>query len=220
MADEELFPPITPEVAEEQPQEPVKAEAEAPPEVKQEEQHVPLAALKEVRSENKTLKHRLSEIEVLLRQKAQPEIPDPLTDPEAHSAFLLRQMQETQANTIAEISERFARNAHGDEFVDAAFDAAQKAGAIDQFKGTKDPWGDLAKWHKAEQAKAEIGDDPAAYKAKLKAELLAELKAETAGRSVSPPASLAGQTNLSTSTPAWAGPTALDDLLGSGKKGF
>lgn len=218
MADEELFPPLTPEVKEEAPQEEPKAEVV--PEQKQEEQHVPLAALKEVRSENRTLKQRLTDIEQLLRHQNQPQIPDPLADPEAHSAFLLRQMQEAQANTIAEISERFARTQHGDEFMDDALEAAQKAGVVDQFRGKKDPWGDLAKWHKAEKAKAEIGDDPVAYKERLKAELLAELRSETAGRSVSPPASLAGQTNLATSTPAWAGPTSLNDMLGGDRKGF
>lgn len=220
MADsEELFPPIAHDVVEEPAQEEPAAPVETQ-EAKHEDQQVPLAALKEVRSENKTLKQRLSDIEQLLRQKEQPQAPDPLLDPEAHSAFLIRQFQEGQANVLAEMSERFARNSYGDELVDEAFEAAQRSGVVEKFRGSKDPWGDLAKWHKAEKAKAEIGDDPTAYKERLKAELLAELKAETAGRSVQPPASLAGQSNLSSSTPAWAGPVALDDLLGTSKKGF
>lgn len=215
MADEDLFPPLEAE----QPQEEAKTE-EPKPEAKPEEPHVPLAALKEVRSENRTLKQRLSDIESMLQAQAKPQAPDPIADPEAHSAFLMQQMAEAQANTIAEISERFARSQHGDELVDEALDAAQKAGIVDQFRGKKDPWGDLAKWHKAEKAKAEIGDDPVAYKARLKAELLAELKSETAGRSVPPPASLAGQPNLGSSVPPWGGPVSLDDMLGGTKKGF
>lgn len=218
MADEDLFPPLNPEA--EQPQEEAAPVDAAKPEAKPEEQHVPLAALKEVRSENRTLKQRLSDIEALLQAQAKPQAPDPIADPEAHSAFLMQQMAEAQANTIAEISERFARSQHGDELVDEALDAAQKAGIVDQFRGKKDPWGDLAKWHKAEKAKAEIGDDPVAYKARLKAELLAELKSETAGRSVPPPASLAGQPNLGSSVPPWGGPVSLDDMLGGTKKGF
>lgn len=217
MADEDLFPPLAIEA--EQPQEEAKPE-EPKPGAKPEEPHVPLAALKEVRSENRTLKQRLSDIEALLQAQAKPQAPDPIADPEAHSAFLMQQMAEAQANTIAEISERFARSQHGDELVDEALDAAQKAGIVDQFRGKKDPWGDLAKWHKAEKAKAEIGDDPVAYKARLKAELLAELKSETAGRSVPPPASLAGQPNLGSSVPPWGGPVSLDDMLGGTKKGF
>lgn len=219
MADEELFPPLTIEPAAEQPQEPSPA-AEPKPEAKPEEQHVPLAALKEVRSENRTLKQRLSDIEAMLQAQVRPQAPDPIADPEAHSAFLMQQMAVAQANTIAEISERFARSQHGDDLVDEALEAAQKAGVVDQFKGRKDAWGDLAKWHKAEKAKAEIGDDPVAYKARLKAELLAELRSETAGRSVPPPASLAGQPNLGSAAPAWGGPVSLDDMLGGAKKGF
>lgn len=215
MADEDLFPPLEAE----QPQEEAKPE-EPKPEAKPEEPHVPLAALKEARNENRSLKQRLSHIETLLEAQVRPQAPDPIADPEAHSAFLMQQMAEAQANTIAEISERFARSQHGDELVDEALDAAQKAGIVDQFRGKKDPWGDLAKWHKAEKAKAEIGDDPVAYKARLKAELLAELRSETAGRSVPPPASLAGQPNLGSSVPPWGGPVSLDDMLGGTKKGF
>lgn len=215
MADEDLFPPLEAE----QPQEEAKPE-EPKPEAKPEEPHVPLAALKEARNENRSLKQRLSHIETLLEAQVRPQAPDPIADPEAHSAFLMQQMAEAQANTIAEISERFARSQHGDELVDEALDAAQKAGIVDQFRGKKDPWGDLAKWHKAEKAKAEIGDDPVAYKARLKAELLAELRSETAGRSVPPPASLAGQPNLGSSVPPWGGPVSLDDMLGGSKKGF
>jgi len=220
VADEELFPPLTIEQAE-QPQEEAKPEVE--PEAKVEEQLVPLAALKEARNEINSLKAAVSRIDqleqALAQRNAQP-VPDPIADPEAHSAFLLQQMQAAQANTIAEMSERFARREFGDDLVNEALEAAQQAGMIDQFRGRKDAWGDLAKWHKAEKAKAEIGDDPEAYKARLKAELLAELKSETAARSVQPPASLAGQPNLASSTPAWGGPTPLDDLLGGSRKGF
>lgn len=226
MADEELFPPLTFDQAEE-PQEEAKPEAkpetQLEPEAKVEEQLVPLAALKEARSEIKSLKAAVSRIDhlerALAQRSAQP-VPDPISDPEAHSAFLLQQVQAAQANTIAEMSERFARREFGDDLVNEALEAAQQAGMIDQFRGRKDAWGDLAKWHKAEKAKAEIGDDPEAYKARLKAELLAELKSETAARSVQPPASLAGQPNLASSAPAWSGPTSLDDLLGGARKGF
>lgn len=219
MADEELFPLDKGQA--EQPQEEVKPDEK--PEVKAEnppEPQVPLSALKEVRGENRTLKQRLSDIEVLLLERNRQPTPDPIADPEAHSAYLMHEMQRIQANTIAEMSERFARDKHGDEFMDEALDAAKAAGVVDRLRQSRDPWGDLAKWHKAEKAKAEIGDDPEAYKARLKAELLAELKSETAGRSVSPPASLAGQPNLATSAPAWGGPTPLNELFGTDKKGF
>lgn len=223
MADDELFPPLNFTEEPEQPQEEANPEIqpeEPKVEAKPEEQHVPLAALKEVRSENRTLKQRLSDIEALLVQRSRPQIPDPIADPEAHSAFLMQQMQAMQSHFVAELSERDARKEFGSDAVDEALEAANEAGTLDQFRGRKDAWGDLARWHKAEKAKAEIGEDPVAYRERLKAELLAELKSETAARSVPPPASLAGQPNLASSTPAWGGPVTLDDLLGSNRKGF
>lgn len=78
-------------------------------------------------------------------------------------------------------------------------------------------------WHKAQQAKAEIGDDPAAYRAKLEAEILAKhgLTAE-GGAAVQQqqqpnpvmPSNLAGVRNVgSRSGPAWSGPPSLNEIF-------
>lgn len=219
---EELFPPINFEEKQGEPTpEAAEAKAEEQPKPEHVEQTVPLAALKEARGENRTLRQQIAEIREMLQAQNRPPAPDPIADPEAHSAFLMQQMQQAQANITAEVSERLARMQHGEEIVDEAFEAAEKAGVVKQFYGRKDPWGDLTKWHKAEKAKAEIGDDPEAFKAKLRAEVLAELKAGMTAQSVKPPASLAGQTNLgSSAAPLWAGPRSLDEILGTDKKGF
>lgn len=219
---EELFPPITTE--EKAPEEPVEAKPEtepkAEPKVEQQEQTVPLSALKAARGESRSLKQEIAEIKAMLLAKDQKPAPDPITDPEEHAAYIRQQIQAVRADAVAEISERMARSSLGDDFIDEAFEAAQAAGVIDQFRGKKDPWGDLAKWHKAETAKAEIGSDPEAYRAKVRAEILAETQAQAQATvaSLKPPATLAGQPNLSSSTPAWAGPSTLDDILA--KKDF
>lgn len=78
-------------------------------------------------------------------------------------------------------------------------------------------------WHKQQQAKAEIGDDHVAYKAKLEAEILAKhgLTAEGAAAEVPAqqkpavmPSNLAGARNVgSRSGPAWSGPPSLQDIF-------
>lgn len=197
--------------------EPVATQPEAAPKV---EQHVPLAALQEARTENRTLKQRLEQIEAMIVQQAQqapkPALPDMYADPEAYQTALLQQVNSRISNTEAEISERFARSAHGDATIDAAFEAAKAKGVIDQFRGKRDPWGELAKWHKAESALAEIGDDPAAYAARIREKVTQEVMAQMAAQSVKPLAaapSLAGQPNLGTRAPQWSGPTPLDEIL-------
>lgn len=78
-------------------------------------------------------------------------------------------------------------------------------------------------WHKQQQARAEIGDDPAAFRAKLEAEILAKhgLTAEGAAAEVPAapkapvmPSNLAGARNVgSRSGPAWSGPPSLQDIF-------
>lgn len=230
MSDDDLLKPMAfeaeeadqgqEEVTTEQPvvavEEPAKAE-------KQEDQTVPLAALQQVREENRSLKQRLAEIDqikaMLAAQQPQPKRPDLLDDPDGFANSVEQRLAGIQANFYAELSEREARREHGAEFVDAAFQAASDKGMIDQFKGRKDPWGDLARWHKAQQALSQIGDDPAAFKARLEAEIRAQVMAEVAAQSVKIPAvspSLAGQPNLgSRAAPEWGGPTPLDEILGN-----
>jgi len=235
MADEELLSPqVFDEVEQDEiveaPEAELPQEAPAPkePEPKQEATNVPLAALQEVRAENKTLKERLAEMDSLKavvaamaqapRAPVQP--PDMFQDPDAYQAFVSQQVQAQVSNVTAEMSERFARLQHGDDFISEAFEAAKAKGVVDGFRGRKDPWGDLARWHKSQKALAEIGDDPAAFRERVKQEIRNELQAEMAVQSVKTiPAgpSLAGQPNLSARNPTgWAGPTPLSEALGQG----
>lgn len=183
----------------------------------QKEPVVPLAALHEVRGENRTLKERLASIEMMLMQQNAPKPPDVLEDPQGFVAVLEQRLAAQQANLLATFSESQARTRHGDDVVDAAFQAAEAAGVIAQFAGRKDGWGDLVKWHKGQQAMAEIGDDPAAFKARLEEQVRAKVLAELAAKPAIIPAapSLAGQANLGTrAAPSWAGPTPIEEILG------
>lgn len=108
---------------------------------------------------------------------------------------------------------------------EAAFNRAAQAGAIDpavhaQINNSPNPWAAAVKWYNAQQAKAEIGDDPAAYRAKLEAEILAKhgLTAEGGAVERQPatvmPSNLAGARNVgSRSGPAWSGPPSLNEIF-------
>lgn len=204
------------QAAQPEPTQQVEPEKKAEPEPAK-DPVVPLAALQEVRGENRTLKERLSSIEQMLMQQTAPKPPDVLEDPQGFAAMIEQRLAAQQTDIYLTVSENQARASHGDAVVDAAFQAAEAAGILGQFAQRKDGWGDLVRWHKGQKAMAEIGDDPAAYAARLEEQIRAKVLAELAAKPATIPAapSLAGQANLGTrAAPSWAGPTPLEDILG------
>lgn len=200
---------------------PAEPEQAAQPEPK--EQMVPLAALKAEREASRGMKARLEAVERFLQSQAQQqEAPRFAEQPEAYFRAMAAHLANSEANTTAQISERFAREKFGSDLVDEAFAAAEAAGVLDQFRGKADGWGDLAKWHKSQKALREIGDDPAAFRERLRQEIIAEEAAKRATNPANQPApSLAGDTNLgSRAAPAWSGPTPLKDILGDSGSSF
>lgn len=221
---EDVAEEITTPEAEDVAEQPEPEQEEQPAPAKTEPQMVPLAALQEERQKSRTVADRLAQIEQMLqasqRQTEQPrKLPDMFEQPEAYSQSILQMMAERESGIIAEMSERFTRSKHGDDVVDAAFEAAKAAGMIDNFKGKRDPWGDLVKWHKQHQVMSEIGADPDAWRAQERERLRQEVLAELAGQQQKQTAargapSLAGQPNLgSRAAPVWGGPTPLSEIL-------
>ena len=206
---------VTPETSE-APAEPQAApEPETPPEPQaQEPEMVPHHVVGKLRQELRGLKAQLA-----AAQQPQPQAPE-FVDPEG-AAHFQQQIAMMQANFAAEKSEMMARVNHGSDAVDAALQAAEAAGVVDQFRGQQDPWGALAKWHKSTLVQQEIGDDPAAYKAKVEAEIRAKVEAEMVAKQAQEKAaqsapSMANVTGTGGGPKtAWAGPTSLDSLLGS-----
>jgi hypothetical protein len=118
-----------------------------------------------------------------------------------------------------------ARETHGDEAVDAAFEAFKaEADPIAQQSiiNARSPYREMVKWHKQQQVVREIGPDPQAWmekqRAAIRAEEQAKIKAQAVSESVAQAApSLAGKTNLgSRSGPKPIDPDSitLDDILG------
>lgn len=218
--DDDLFPEQEAEISVDQPEltpeppEPAKVEAE--PEAKVETM-VPLAALQAERDHARTMKQRLDRLEAAIAAPRPLPVPDLLAEPERFQQYVEQTVSQRVNNVEAEMSERFARSQYGAEAVDAAFEAAKAQELTAQFIGKKDPWGELMKWHKAQTALAEIGDDPAAYRARIEAETRQRIMAEMTAQSVTRPQapSLAGQTTLGTrAAPMWSGPTSLEEILG------
>ncbi len=199
--------PETEEVV--QPSEP--AEAEEP---KQEEPRtVPLQALQEERAKRQELEARMAALEGSQKQPEPAPVPDMFDNPEGYQAWQNQQIRNVQLDAF----EESARDAHGDDVVDAAFQAfkgisgSPEAAAI---LAVKNPWRAMVKWHKEREVAANF--DPEAERAKIRAEERAKLEAERPA-APPPPPSLAKATNLGDRTSREIDESALslDDILGT-----
>lgn len=118
-----------------------------------------------------------------------PPLPDPETNPAGYVAALIeRQQQAAQQMIVAErfnASEARLRDKIGDAEVDAMVAEFQHAAQQDPMLGAalhqqRDPFAWAHKQMQARRAQAEIGTDPAAYRARLEAELREKIAAEMA----------------------------------------
>lgn len=164
-------PPVEEAPVEEVQQEP-EPESEPAPEVVEapapepEARHVPITALLDERDKRKELERRLAEFEA--KQQVQPqqtEIPDPYDDPAGFAAHQQKQVEQQIVGVRFEMSDRFARQAHGDETVQGAIDwameRAQKNPAFAQeYMANPDPIEWIVQQHKRDAMLSDIGDSP------------------------------------------------------------
>lgn len=165
------------------------------------------------------------------KQEAAP-APDFFEDPAAATQHQLRQTVSPQFEQINQqllaIARDNAETRYTPETVNEAEQAfisamqGQKLDPADYQKvvGSPNRYAAAVQWFKRQQAQAEIGDDPTAYKAKLEAELREKITAELQGdgqvqqRQPVMPSNLAGARNVGVrSGPAWAGPTPMTDIF-------
>jgi hypothetical protein len=223
---ENTFEPLPDEPAVEEPQaEVVEAAAEEPvveaepvvePKVEEKPQAtVPVDLYVETRAKLKALEAERAQVPV-----EAPQIPDVLDDQAGFTQSIQSQVQNATLNARLDVSEMMAREANGDELVDAAVAAAKAANIVGQFTNKKHAYGDLVKWHKQQMATAEIGSDVDAWKERIRAEIEADVKAklgvkETAAAIVEATPSLAGATSIGARTPPAAPDhTPLGEILG------
>lgn len=163
--------------------------------------------------------------------------PDYFENPDAAVDFRLQQaiepVQQGQQQIVENFSRMIASDKFGEETVQAALaEMTSRVSANPQgmrfdyqrIMSSPHPYGELVKWHKAQSALSEIGDDPKAFREKLRAEIMAELQAgqpQTQGQQAvngqAPPVmptSFAGARNAGpNSAPAWTGPRPLSDIM-------
>ncbi len=156
-------------------------------------------------------------------QNAAPgSVADPDQAVDRRIAAALQPVAASQQQIMERMSQQFALQSHGAETVQAAYEALEASikqdpraalGDYQRIMSSQDPWSELVRWHSKDSVLREIGDDPAAYRARLKAELLEELGAPGARRAPLLPTNLAGARNAGRREPAWSGPLHLQDIF-------
>ena len=177
-----------PEPAPEHPEGTGETEATPPVVEKAEEGRVPIGALRDEREKRQALQRELDELRRWREQqesaRQQPQI-DPVLEPEKALAQVQHQFRGELWNERCHISEVMARSALGEETVETAKEAfiaeAQRNPALGvELRRQQHPYDFVVKWHKRQQAMAEIGEDPDAYRARLREEVMRELAQQPA----------------------------------------
>lgn len=194
----------------------------APPAPKPEQSHgIPITALLEEREKRQKYEAEIADYKRRLAayeaQQQAPQVPDVIEDQQGFAAYIMQQQAQQRDQLEAQFSERFARKEYGNEAVDAALAAAQQQGVVAHFTRGPDRWERLCEWHKSHVAQAEIGNDPAAYRARLEGELRAKIKAELEAemgspeaRPNAPPRSLASAAGTGRASPSAGGDPLFD----------
>ncbi len=167
-----------------------------------------------------------------VQQAAPAEIPNPAYDPAGYHAYIVQELERErqvrareQINHTLNLSERDAIKEHGKEKVEAMKAEFLEAKNADPTLGERliqqsDPYGWAMQQIEKIRMQREIGDDPAAYRAKMRAEFEAEMAAGQQPARVSPAAGMAPslasvRSVAGRSAPAFSGPPSLDDIVAS-----
>jgi hypothetical protein len=186
----------------------------------------------EIRERDAAWEQRVARMLEAQKPKAEPQpAPDMFENPSAFVRNELNGPMTEMRQVLMHNSRLIAEQRHTEEAVsaaDAAFSEAHAAGKLDPAEAQRvlsspNIYDAAVKWHRRQQALAEIGDDPAAFKAKVEAEIMAKLQANGGGEQQQVqqeqparimPSNFATARNVGArSGPAWAGPTPLNDIF-------
>jgi hypothetical protein len=219
--------------------------------VPQQALHASRQAERDAKSEAATLKAELDQMRAEMRgmqaamqRPAQPPpappqprvFPDPLADPEGFKQAVLDEARDElrrgREEDLANHHRRTLQSAHrkyGGEF-EAAFQAAKGFAQTNplfeqELKAADDLGEHILDWHRRRQVLTEVGNDPAAYRERIRQELLAEMR----GTNGAPPAAAAppgnrpngtlptsfatAQNSGSRTTGGYSGPLSLEDIM-------
>lgn len=190
VSDEPAEAPETPAAEIEQPEKPEGATLEAAVEKPVVDDNAPQVPSWRVREINEEKRTAVAERDALLAEKAswqrpvekpapvqqaeKAAKPDPLLDPDGYAKAVRDEVREEMLADRRETSLANAHKTYKGEF-EEAYSAAQKN--IDpalkaRMQQSRDPGETLIQWHREEKARAEVGTDLTAYKAKLRDEAL------------------------------------------------
>jgi hypothetical protein len=172
--------------------------------------------------ENEQLRVAVSQPQYLADE---PDLPDPNEDPYGYAAALQWEVQ-AQLQSLAfqqnlAISERFARQQHGDDQFNEANDWLHtRPDVVEWAQGQSDPWGAAIAVYAREKLAAEIGDSPEQWRERererLRAEILADAQSGHAGDITQRPLIPGPGSQARSAAPragAWTGPTPLAGAL-------
>lgn len=125
--------------------------------------YIPIAAMMDERDKRRALEKELEQFRS--KQVEAPAIPDPFDDPQGYAGYVQQQIDERTTAVTFQISERFAKQAHGEEAVQKAIEwGAEKAKADPSFAmgymRDSDPIGWIVQQHKRDALLSDIGDNP------------------------------------------------------------
>lgn len=186
---------------------------------------------KQLADSNAAWERRMAQLVEAVKPKQEAQAaPDFYEDPVAASRHAVSPQFEQFNQVILANAKLVAETKYGDEAVGTAEQAfidalqSQKLDPADYHKVVNSPnrYAAAVQWHKRQQAQAEIGDDPAAFRAKVEAELKAKYGITEDGQQAQQPAkpapvlpsNLAGARSVGArSGPAWSGPATLNDIF-------
>lgn len=190
----------------------------------------------EIAQRDAAWERRIAQLMEAQKPKEQQQPPDQFEDfPGATRHVVQPEFQRIEQQLLA-IAKDTAIGRFTEEKVNEAEQAfisalqSQKLDPADYQKvvGSPNRYAAAVQWRQRQLAQAEIGDDPAAFKAKLEAELREKILAEQQQgdgqqmqqHQVTMPTNLIGARNVGArSGPAWSGPSSLNDIFNRQRTG-
>jgi len=189
----------------------------------------------EIADRDAAWERRIAQLLEAQKPKQEPQQkPDWFENPEAATQHAVRETLTPQldqvTSTLMATAQMVAGIKYGDDKVAEAEQAfldamrSRKLDPADYHKVANSPnrYAAAVQWHQRQLAQAEIGEDPAAYKARLEAELREKITAElqqgegqqAQQRQATMPSNFATARNVgSRAGPAWSGPASIQDIF-------
>lgn len=185
---------------------------------------------KQMSETNAAWERRMAQLVEAVKPKQEPQQPpDQFEDFQGATRHAVKPEIDRVGQALMANAQMIAGIKYGDEKVteaESAFKQAFESGKIDPADAQKvlaspNVFAAAVQWHQRQIAQAEIGDDPAAFRAKVEAELREKITAELQQGNQQQekpaqvlPSNLAGARNVgSRSGPAWSGPTPITDIF-------